>query len=294
MNYWIMVVKDWKFDGKTYLGQEIFEQRIQDRFWGFDRYHKKLSKGDKVVFYIGVPQKVFAGTATLATSCFEMNKHQKEKYSHGKKFYTADYGVEFEESEIWNNPKPIEELLPYLNFIENKEYWGAYLQGGARQISEEDFRTITRGKQVGLIEQIKTSNDIENPVEFALETHLEEFIDQNWKNISWGMELELYKVGEQEGRQFPAGTWSIDFLAVDKARNEFVVIELKKGKTSDAVVGQVQRYISWVKENVAEKGQKVRGVIIAKEVDEALKYAVKDLPHIQVRTYKVDFQLQKS
>ncbi len=292
MNYWIMVVKDWKFEGKIYIGQEIFEQRIQDRFWGFDRYHKKLSKGDKVVFYLGVPKKLFAGTATLATPCFELSNAQKEKYSHGKKFYTADYGVELEESEIWSNPKSIEDLLPYLNFIENKEYWGAYLQGGARQISEEDYKTITRGKQIGLVEQIKTSKDIESPAEFALETHLEEFIHQNWDSIRWGTKLELYKAGEQEGRQFPAGTWSIDFLAVDKANKEFVVIELKKGKTSDAVVGQVQRYISWVKENVAEKRQKVKGIIIAKEVDEALKYAVKDLPHIRIKTYKVDFQLQ--
>ncbi|MFQ5891789.1 MAG: PDDEXK nuclease domain-containing protein, partial [Candidatus Methanofastidiosia archaeon] len=96
---------------------------------------------------------------------------------------------------------------------------------------------------------------------------------------------------EQDGRQFPAGTWSIDFLAIDKDKNDLVVIELKRGKTSDSTVGQLLRYINWVKKNVAEKGQNVRGIIIAKDVDEALNYAIKNLEYVEIKTYKVDFQL---
>lgn len=86
-------------------------------------------------------------------------------------------------------------------------------------------------------------------------------------------------------------TWSIDFLALDRDNNDLVVIELKRGKTSDATVGQILRYINWVKENVAEAGQYVRGIIIAKEVDEALKYSVKALDGVDVKTYVVDFKL---
>jgi restriction system protein len=153
---------------------------------------------------------------------------------------------------------------------------------------EEDFRTIIGEKT--LVEQITTSRDIESQPEFALETHLEKFIYDNWDKISWGSKLELYKTEEQDGRQFPAGPWSIDFLAVDKNSNDLVVIELKKGKTSDATVGQIQAYINWVKENVANMGQDVRGIIIAKEVDDRLKYAVKNLKYIEIKTYKVDFR----
>jgi len=49
--------------------------------------------------------------------------------------------------------------------------------------------------------------------------------------------LELYKTDELGGRQFPSGTWSIDFLAIDKDNNDLVVIELKRGKTSNSTVG---------------------------------------------------------
>jgi restriction system protein len=71
-----------------------------------------------------------------------------------------------------------------------------------------------------------------------------------------------------------------------------VVIELKRGKTSDATVGQLLRYIHWVEENVAEGGVKVRGIIIAREVDEALRYSVMGIGKIEVKTYQVDFKLR--
>jgi RecB family endonuclease NucS len=73
-----------------------------------------------------------------------------------------------------------------------------------------------------------------------------------------------------------------------------VVIELKKGQTSDATVGQILRYMAWVDENVAETGQEVEGVIIARDVDDALRYALKKVPSISVLTYRVDFALQKA
>lgn len=104
--------------------------------------------------------------------------------------------------------------------------------------------------------------------------------------------MELYHEGEQTGRQYPASTWTIDFLAVDKKTNELVVIELKRNQTSDATVGQVLRCINWVKKNLAAPNQKVRGIIVANEIDDALRYAVIGLANVCVKTYRVTFSLQ--
>ena len=290
MNYWIFTVTTHKDYNIT--GEEIFNQRMEDRFWGLGERtpnRQNLSEGDKVVYYIGVPQKVFGGTTTLASPSFKLNDSQKKQYGHGTEFYEEDYGVFLKDIDIWHAPKSVEGLIPRLEFIENKQFWGAYFQGGVRQITEGDFKIIIGEKS--LVEQIATSKDIESQTEFALETHLEEFIYLNWGKINWGSKLELYETEEQNGRQFPAGTWSIDFLAIDKNTSELVIIELKRGKTSDATVGQLLRYINWIKENVANDAQNVRGIIIAKEVDDALKYAVKNLDYIEIKRYKVDFQL---
>jgi hypothetical protein len=54
----------------------------------------------------------------------------------------------------------------------------------------------------------------------------------------------------------------------------------------------VLRYINWVQESVAAPGQKVRGIIIASAIDDALRYAARGLPHVAVKTYEVTFTLQ--
>ena len=60
---------------------------------------------------------------------------------------------------------------------------------------------------------------------------------------------------------------------MDKEDN-YAAIELKKDKTSDKVVGQIQRYMAWVEENLADR-ESVRGIIVAKAHDKKMEYAVK-------------------
>jgi restriction system protein len=186
------------------------------------------------------------------------------------------------------------ELVPHLSFIENKQFWGTYLQGGVRSVTADDYAIITKGATSDLVRNISQQSELESPAEFALEQHLEEFIEANWLAL-FGGSLVLYQVEGQTGRQYPAGppgtNWSIDFLAVDRDSSDLVVIELKRGKSSDSVVGQLLRYMAWVRENVASGEQGVRGMVIAKEVDDALSYAVKDQP-ISVKTYEVSFRLK--
>jgi hypothetical protein len=292
MNYWSFVVTEKKMEGLT--AEDIFNQRISDKFWGLGEKtpnRRSLRRGDRIVFYVGWPGMWFAATAALASDSFSLSEEQKDVYGHGKTFYRADYGVQLEDIELFDSPRLVKELLPSLKFIENKENWYTYFQGGVRQLSEDDFLTIVGWRSLPFTEPRKTDETIISESQFALEAHLEEFIDKNWRHIDFGADLIPYSTDEQSGRQFPAGTWSIDFLCTDKSSGDFVVIELKRGRSSDSAVGQVLRYIGWVDENLARPGQKTRGIIIAKEVDDALRYAVKGLMNVSVLTYKVDFKL---
>lgn len=294
MNYWIFIVTAHKLDDESYTAEEIFQQRMKDKFWGLGEKtpnRRALQQGDQIIFYVGLPHKVFAGSATISTGSCQLTKDAQDAVSHGTKFYRAEFGVQLDNIRIWEHPRPVEELVPSLKFIVNKESWFAYFQGGVRQITEEDFRTVTTGLVPPEAERLAAPRNIENQAQFALESHLEEFIDRNWNSISFGSNLLRYRTEDQDGRQFPAGPWSIDFLCMDKDTGELVVIELKRGKSSDSTVGQLLRYMGWVKENLSKSQKNVRGLIIAKEVDEALRYAVGGLPQVGVLTYKVDFQL---
>jgi restriction system protein len=82
-------------------------------------------------------------------------------------------------------------------------------------------------------------------------------------------------------------------LAVRRGEKELLVIELKKGKASDNVVGQIQRYMGFVKDMLAEEGQNVRGVIIALEDDVRIRRALSVAQNIEFFRYEVTFRLSK-
>ena len=132
----------------------------------------------------------------------------------------------------------------------------------------------------------------ENVNSFALESHLENFLIENWSSTDFAKKYDIYQEGgEILGKQYRTDTGRIDILAISKDGKEFLVIELKKDKSADRVVGQVQRYMGDVLEEIAEEGQTVRGVIIALEDDLGVKRALSVTSNIDFYRYRIDFKL---
>src|SRR5207244_10508269 len=96
----------------------------------------------------------FAASATLASDSFALSDEQKGKYWHGK-VYETEYGVLLENVRPWETTRPVKNLVASLKFIENKENWFAYFQGGVRQFSEDDYRTIVESRKVVAIEMTR-------------------------------------------------------------------------------------------------------------------------------------------
>jgi len=141
---------------------------------------------------------------------------------------------------------------------------------------------------------VSTDETVEDPSTFALEKHLEDFLVQNWSGTELSIEFEIYEEeGEIVGQQFPTDTGPIDILAVSKDRKTLLVVELKKGRASDVVVGQILRYMGFVREELAEPDQTVQGVVIAHEDDVRLKRALAMVPNVEFYRYQVSFKLLK-
>lgn len=141
---------------------------------------------------------------------------------------------------------------------------------------------------------IATDESVEDPSTFALEKHLEDFLIQNWRQTSFGKKYNIFEEdGELVGQQFPTDTGPIDILAISKDEKELLIVELKKGRASDVVVGQIQRYMGYVLGELAEENQKVRGVIIALEKDLRLERALQVTHNIEFYQYQVNFKLIK-
>jgi len=139
---------------------------------------------------------------------------------------------------------------------------------------------------------ISTDETVEDPSVFALEQHLEDFLVHNWDQTELGKKYDIYEEdGELVGQQYPSDTGNIDILAISKDKKEILVVELKKGRASDSVVGQIQRYMGYVIEELAEKDQTVKGIIIALEDDLRIKRALRVANNIDFYRYKVSFNL---
>jgi len=156
----------------------------------------------------------------------------------------------------------------------------------------DELKGLLDGKQPSTLTH--SDDAVEDPSVFALEKHLEDFLIANWQFTHLGTDYDIYTVdGEVVGQQFPSDTGPIDILAISKDQNTLLVVELKRGRASDVVVGQIQRYMGYVKEALAEAQQEVRGIIIGLEDDLKLTRALSVTNNIDFYRYSVSFKLFK-
>ena len=140
------------------------------------------------------------------------------------------------------------------------------------------------------LEELPKSDPAEAPAEIpiSLERQLEDFLAGKLDLIEQGLRLYVDEDG-REGRQYPTDVGRLDLICC-RPNGDFLVIELKRGKGSDAVVGQISRYMGWVKKNIA--GEKsVFGLILTHDRDESLKYAILANDKLILRYFKLRLEL---
>lgn len=127
---------------------------------------------------------------------------------------------------------------------------------------------------------------------FALEYQLRDFLAQNLSSIPVkGKTLKLFVDNEgREGIEYPTDVGQIDILATDEA-GAFFVFELKRGRSPDNAIGQLARYMGWLKQTIG-KGKDVQGIIVAKSISANLKWAIAAVPYVSLFEYEVSFQLK--
>lgn len=139
-----------------------------------------------------------------------------------------------------------------------------------------------------------TEGEIDDVGSFAMEKHLEDFLVANWAQTELGKGYDIYEEeGEIAGKQYPTDTGPIDILAISKDKKELLVVELKRARASDSVVGQILRYMGFVKSELAEEDQVVRGIIIALDDDKRIRRALSVAPNIDFYRYQISFKLVK-
>ena len=138
-----------------------------------------------------------------------------------------------------------------------------------------------------------TPNYIESRSSFVFEKHLEDFLVSNWGKTPLASEHKIFKNDNEFGQQYRTEIGPIDILAEKKDGSGYLVVELKRDRASDVVVGQILRYMGYVNEHLCNDNQTVKGCIIAQRKDQKLDYALKQVNNIEFLKYELDFRLTK-
>ena len=235
--------------------------------WAF--FHE-ISPGDFVIARRG--RKILAGVGKVTQSAY---------FDSGKNSISGHLnfiGVSWQEN-------PRDTVFPSIVF---PMYTVAEIQ------EEKFYRLIHAEAAPGHPLEISELADSNESSAFVLEKYLEEFMVSNFQTIFKG-DMKIYQDGEgNDGQQFATEVGPIDILAFEPKSKSFVVIELKKGRPSDQVVGQVLRYMGWVKTNLCRNGETVKGLVVCREPDSKLSYALQMTNGIDIRYYDVAFKLMEA
>ncbi len=133
--------------------------------------------------------------------------------------------------------------------------------------------------ETGESDELNSSDTIEQLVEASIsfERDVEEHLIRNLSSVEKGLVFVDRQVRIDVGR--------VDILAKD-ANGRRVVIELKVGEAKDPAVGQIARYLGWY---ARHDGTPPRGLLIASEFPEAVRYAAEAVKGLSLVQYRVQF-----
>lgn len=131
------------------------------------------------------------------------------------------------------------------------------------EASHSEYKNIQE-KHASLVQEL--SNEEKKNIENIIyEKDIENVYSQSLDLLESNLALV------EKGRQYSTFIGRIDLLCKDKEGN-YVVVEIKRGKAEDQVMGQILRYIGWVHQNLDSTGN-TRGIILAESFPDKVKFA---------------------
>jgi len=215
----------------------------------------------------------------------------------------SDGGLEVHPMKEWLrlHPEHIPPGLHPANSTSHQLRDGLRRKGWSVQATSDEVRLVPPGELVTdeAIAAVLGNNgdDTEEQAEeaaFRFEAQLRDFIAQNLSAIDvHGQRLKLYS--DEEGRtgiEYPTPVGPIDILAIDST-GAFYVFELKRARSPDHAIGQLTRYMGYLRKQFGpERG--VNGIVVAREITQSLRYAIAVIPNVSLFEYEVQFKLKRA
>lgn len=187
---------------------------------------------------------------------------------------------------------PTERKHAFLFSLGNGRYrlWDAD-RDGRWEATQSGVQLADDSEDALIAEEAADVNDESGGMSLSLERDLEANLIGSLDRLEPG--LRLFDQDGMRGQQLDTGVVGrLDLLAIDQ-QDRLVVVELKVGKADDRACGQLLRYMGWVKREIAN-GRPVRGIVVANEFSERLRYAVDALSNVELKQYEIRFTFSDS
>lgn len=175
---------------------------------------------------------------------------------------------------VANNPKA------YIHHPSTEKFLYRNADGSLELYSEELHGPNEWAPSEGEDEVADVGELVETSV--SLERDIEDHLIHNLESIEKGLKYVSRQVSTEVGR--------IDILAEDKEGSR-VVIEVKVGEAKDSAVGQIARYLGWYAKS---DGKSPRGMLVAAEFPQGVRYAANAIPNLTLHAYKISFTFERA
>lgn len=274
-----------KSDAETWAEEPLDYNFYRNNSWhkgeGGSRDFKKIDEGDIAIFY-------WTGSVDR---CPKQIRHIYEVEEVIEKRPSGEIGkpnqLELKLEKKLNRGLKFSKIRTWVDegkFSKSMDKAGTY-GFNLTQVKESDYQEIINWNE---------NQEPEYEGFDLLEEHLREYLaEKGLQGIDKAFSsFELYADDEgKKGELYKVPVGEIDLLYNNES-GDFLVIELKKTEaTSDKVVGQLGRYVGWVREHLAENGS-VKGIIVCKNPSKRLKYAVKSMKNCELYTFSLRFNFE--
>lgn len=146
---------------------------------------------------------------------------------------------------------------------------------------EEAVSAYRQATRKGLLLDDESENGFECRIQG--EAALEGWLVENLYKLEDGLTLIRRQFETEDAGR-------IDILAKD-SRQRYVVVELKRDKASDSALGQILRYIGWVRLNLLSNDENmVRGYVVGDRFDDKIAYALLSNDAIDTMCRLIDYE----
>lgn len=237
---------------------------------GYNFEEREITDSDKIIAYLA---NIKSNWPKYVNVIWNVDKVQTEE--HGKKIKRSP------NAKGWSQTKTADLLGKSKSTISD------YIKSAEGLKEHPELKNEkNQNKARKRLKEIENGSNIES-ISFEDEPALQEHLFKNWEHLDLSNEWKIIKSSLKNGK-FKTEVGEMDILVKHRSEPRWLVIELKVDKSSDVAVGQILRYMGWIKLNKAEVDEKVEGLIISNFADKQILYALFCTSDIRLFEYHFD------